>query len=443
MACARCVKQNLICQYSQQKQMGRPRKRQKHPETDAQPTSSVSETHHHPSLRQNSPKVPDQATRGKDRYAVPCPVVYSQYMKTQLAPQASTPTEERLFQPQNAQSNSNDSDATPPSDSPPTPYLSYPTSKEIWPDYSTMSQLPQLVADNHAPSSDAAASTSDASFESLKTLPSVPACPCLPNLYLTLSTLATVSSFPVSNHTVESLETATRTAHAVLYCAVCPQKFQSGMQNVMLLGTLMTVLADGWNRLRLAPAVELKKGFSTARPGRNMPDLPLSSQEALSWRLFAHTLVRAHVFGDGISPTPIILPDGTTSISTCPFNCPKGVPVTLTFLVKAMERRQKTWHELHDDTGEFPLRMPVSEFQHHITHISMAPKGGLGLEQDGHLCVKIVNSAAVLLQSLDQPPPTCADLGIEGHEHRDGCQVCVSGMRNQFMGGNIAPELAS
>jgi hypothetical protein len=424
--------------------MGRPRKKQKLSDSDDDPSQPVVDAHPQPSLQQKSPNTPDQAIRGKDRYAVPCPVVYSQYMKThQLGPQASFPIEEGSWEPQNAQSNNNDSDATPPSDSPPTPYLSYPTSMEMWPDYSTMSQLPVMMADNQKAPSDTSASTSSASLESLNTLPSVPACPCLPNLYLTLSTLATISTFPVSNHTIESLQTASRTAHTVLYCAVCPQKFQSGMQNVMLLGTLLTVVADGWNRVRLAPAGELKNGFSTAQPSKNIPDLPLSPQESLSWRLFAYTMVRAHVFGDAISPTPFTLPDGTSSISSCPFNCPKGIPITLSYLVDAMARRQKTWHEMHDDTGEFPPRMPTSEFQHHIMHMNMTEKHDFDTEQDGHLCLKIVNGASLVVRGLDHPPPTCVDLGLKGHEHREECQICDSVVGNQFMAGNLAPKLGS
>jgi hypothetical protein len=300
-----------------------------------------------------------------------------------------------------------------------------------------------MVADNHEPPSDTPASISSASFESVTTLPSIPACPCLPNLYLSLSTLSTMATFPVSNHTIETLLTATRIAHAVLYCAVCPQKFQSGLQNVMLLGTLLSVLADGWNRVRLAPASELKKGFTNPRPGKNWPDLPLSPQEALSWRLFAHTLVRTHVFGDAISSTPFTLPDGTTSFSSCPFNCPKGIPITLSYLVDAMERRQKVWHEVHDDTGEFPPRMPISEFQHQQLHLSPAEKHDLEMERDGHLCIRIVSGAKRVVRALDGPPPTCADLGIEGHEHREECQICDGVVRPQLMATNLAPQLAS
>jgi hypothetical protein len=298
-----------------------------------------------------------------------------------------------------------------------------------------------MVADNHKPPSDTSASISSVSLESLNTLPSVPACPCLPNLYLTLSTLATVATFPVSNHTIESLLTATRTAHAVLYCRVCPQKFQSGMQNVMLLGTLLTVLAEGWNRVRLAPTAELKKGFSNPRPGKNVPDPPLSPQQSLSWRLFAHNLVRAHVFGDAISPTPFILPDGTSSFSSCPYNCPKGIPITLSYLIDAMERRQNVWHEMLDDTGEFPPRMPILEFQHHIMHLNMTEKHDLDMERDGYLCLKVVKAAAMVVRGLDRPPPTCADIGLEGHEHRDDCQICHGVVGGQFMATNTAPQL--
>jgi hypothetical protein len=203
----------------------------------------------------------------------------------------------------------------------------------------------------------------------------------------------------------------------------------------MLLGTLLSVIADGWNRVRLASAADLKKGFSQIRPGRNIPDLALSHQESLSWRLFAHNLVRAHVFGDAISPSPFTLPDGTSSYSSCPFSCPNGIPITLLYLVRAMERRQKTWHDKHDNTGEFPPRIPISECPGHISHMSMAEGHDLEPEQEGHLCLKIVNSAASVVRGLDHPPPTCADLGLEGYEHREDCRVCDSVVGRQLVAG--------
>ena len=79
---------------------------------------------------------------------------------------------------------------------------------------------------------------------------------------------------------------------------------------------------------------------------------------------------------------------------------------------------------MHDDTGEFPPRMPVSEFQRHVVHMGMAEKHDVDLEPDGHLCLKIVKSAAVVVRGLDHPPPTCADLGLEGHKHGEECQIC-------------------
>jgi hypothetical protein len=210
----------------------------------------------------------------------------------------------------------------------------------------------------------------------------------------------------------------------------------------MILGTLLSVLAQGWYRVRLARPGELKKGFTSPRTGQKGPDLPLSPEESLSWRLFAHTLVRGHVFGDTISPSPFTLPDGSSSFSSCPFNDAKGVPITLSSVVEAMERRQKAWHEVHDDAGEFPPKM-ISEFQHQPLLMSVAEKHDLETDRDGHLCIEVVKRTARDIRGLDGPPPTGTDVGVEGHGHGDQCQIYHGAAATQGTATNLAPELAS
>jgi hypothetical protein len=108
-----------------------------------------------------------------------------------------------------------------------------------------------------------------------------------------------------------------------------------------------------------------------------------------------------------------------------------------------MERRQNVWHEFHDDAGEFPLRMTISEFQHHPLHMSVAEKHDLEMERDGHLCIKIVERAARVVRGLDGPPPTGTDLGVDGHEHGEECQIYHGAVATQRTATNLAPELAS
>jgi hypothetical protein len=237
--------------------MGRPRKKAKVAEDERRPDPSILGQQALFPAVENSRTTSDAAIHAVDRYAMNSLSVWANHVQTQkTVQQAQDSTGDTLFDVPGNYGLSHGFSASPPCDSPPNPPIPYLTSITTWPDYSTIAALPQPVLDNHKPT------YHSAPFPSLDTFPSTPACPCLPNLYLTLSTLSTIAAFPVSSHTLESLHTATRTAHMVLYCCVCPTKFRSGLQNVMLLGTLLHILADGWNRIRLAPPEELRAGFS-------------------------------------------------------------------------------------------------------------------------------------------------------------------------------------
>ena len=416
--------------------MGRPRKKQKSSESEESSANAVSDIHSQTLPQPSGQEGLSQAIHGKDRYAAPCPMVWAQHVKAK-----SLNVSGGKGSSSEGGSSSGpgiDQDSTPPEHSPPTPsYLFYPTSMAAWPDYSTMSQLPQPVLDK----SQATSESSGPSLGSLDNLPQVPACACLPNLYLTLSTLSTVNSFPVSQHTLESLMTASRTAHSVLYCAICPTKFQSGMQNIMLLGTLLNVLADSWNRVRRASAKELRQGFGSARPCECSPDTPLTPAQDLSWQLFAYSLIRAHVFGDMTSPTSWMLPDGSKSDSYCPFNCPKGVPITLSWLVSALERRQQTYHGEIVDTGEFPVPKRDNELNHSVNEIMHAQRQWGLKDENNYLCLNIVKGVHTVLATLDRSPPTCSDLNLDDHVHLDGheCNIYqdLSEGQRELLAGNI------
>ena len=308
---------------------------------------------------------------------------------------------------------------TPPSDHPRTPpdsdfyAVSYPTDYSLWPDFSD-TNVPLPVIDSYGTKGFDSSSGSqysidpDANPTYLQSLPSVPDCPCLPNLYLTLSTLSTLSAFPVSSHTVRTLQSAHRTAHSVLYCAICPQKFQSGSQNVMLSGTLLTVLVDQWQRVLKCPSLELRKGFgdlTDTSPMHLVPDL--------EWRTFAYDLVRHHVFGDRPNPIPPTMSQSSNLMS--------GETIILMSLANAMERRQKQWHSLSPPTDEFPRR------QTH--HLSYGHAAGLTLEEirkyesenvkdHNHLCLQLCKHTKMCIRSLDKPVPTLGDcaVGAGGYE---------------------------
>ena len=250
-------------------------------------------------------------------------------------------------------------------------------------------------------------------------IPAAPACACLPNSYLTLSSLSSLASFPISVHTIESLQTAHRTVHSVLYCPICPTKFQSGMQNVMMSGTVLTVLADNWHRVRKAPAEELRSGFSPPRASSLAERPPLTEGQSEEWRTFAFHVLRANVFGDESTPFPPCHQSSTEhrpeSILPIDHGVQQSHPLasintsstpTLLSLVDAMERRQACWHGKMPDTGEFPKRMSQSALGEHMQGLTSEQLKEAEMEQDGHLCLRLVQSARAVLRTLDQQEPT-------------------------------------
>lgn len=261
-----------------------------------------------------------------------------------------------------------------------TPYAQYPLDIASWPDFSTLESLPMPLQDSNPVSSsylsppyttsvDGTYHDPDVDPAALQDLPAVPACPCLPNLYLTLSTLSTSSVYPVTSHTIETLLAAQKTAHSVIYCHICPQKFQSGSQNLMLSCTLLNVLADHWHRVRRCSPEDLKKGFGKSDVNINISGTQpfISAREGQAWRSFVYTLIRAYVFGDKPIPNiPQSSPQTDASILGSPEResthqtntIGKSVPreFVLSFLIDAIRRRQRQWHCLDEPTDEFPDR---------------------------------------------------------------------------------------
>ncbi|RMZ75600.1 hypothetical protein DV737_g5211, partial [Chaetothyriales sp. CBS 132003] len=242
----------------------------------------------------------------------------------------------------------------------------YRASFSSWPDFSHI-PLPALVAGGFDPGNTTSNGTPSGSdgdplcgFDptAVNPLPpSVPECACLPNLYLTLSTLSALAAFPPSSHTVSTLANAHRTARDVIYCAICPDKFHTRSQNVMLSATLLTVLIDQWRRVSKSPAAEIRSGFCI---GPTPPQTEMTARQDLEWRTFTHHLMRYFVFGD--HPLPLLphqLPEKAHSYLPPPST---QQHITLIFLADAMERRQRVWHEIELDTGEFPPTTPCQSF---------------------------------------------------------------------------------
>ncbi|EXJ86602.1 hypothetical protein A1O3_03555 [Capronia epimyces CBS 606.96] len=484
--CERCLKQHLICHYSAQKQMGRPRKKQKVDHTSELTDTTVSaqstECGSQDDL-QSTPLPTRSLSRPPGEPAQPVDPVLpvSAIERTQFENVCNGPISQAIkrsnmyrARAQNAPFSQSLQDGgsgngsaarelnnTSPYNGPRTPLgdtdslgtaatnASYPTDFSQWPDFSDMTMLPMIVQDSHAkekipPSSSTNFPFSpvdgteppypangfglDANPSSLTQLPTIPDCPCLPNLYLTLSTLSTLTAFPVSSETIHTLLGAQRTGRGVIYCDICPQKFQSGSQNVMMSSMLVTILADQWQRVKNATATELRNGFVTDAgaketsgsytPSRLDPDAgadadadvflaphtnpntkSMSAIEDLQWRLFGFNLVRAYVFGDAPVPTP----PGSSSQAK---SMPSGVPYTLCDLCSALERRQKQRHGMEPVSGEFPPSMTEDLTRGHTAGMVLEDSVRCAQDTaDGHLCLKMVDHARLLINNLEDDPP--------------------------------------
>ena len=292
--CDRCIKLKLTCHFSAQKQMGRPRKRQKannDPVNDEIPAESTGADSRKPARRPSPPSPqpaldPNLTEKETERtnFQNICNAAIAQTVKRSA--RKAQAVEDRRGPPEfvcgGPGLESTSSTNTSPYDAPRTP----PEGAEVlgtcsisqWPDFTDMTMLPLVVQDRNEREkpfhvrdngsmanpnfSDTTRSTPYSSYLSgmgadpgtLGQLPTVPACPCLPNLYLTLSTLSALSAFPVSSGMIDTLLNAQRTGRSVIYCPVCPQNMDSGSQNVFMSTMLVIVLADHWHRVKKAGA---------------------------------------------------------------------------------------------------------------------------------------------------------------------------------------------
>lgn len=279
----------------------------------------------------------------------------------------------------------------------------YPTDFAKWPDFSTLDMLPLPVEDKYSAMDpiDLQPYDPDANPEALNNLPAIPACPCLPNLYLTLSTLSTLKSFPFTKQTINTIESSYKTARGVIYCNVCPQKFDTGSSNLMLGTTLLNVLADQWNRFRNLSVDELKKAFGNPAQQNTI----VTTKEGRAWRDFQKEVLEAYVFGDQAVPHPpgcANSPGRSVSSLETDDTCNANVPaLTLMGLCDSLERRQKQWHRLEEPTDEFPDRVSNDLQMGHLVGNTTDVPGK-------HLCLEIVNHAKCIVKSLKGSTSHCS-----------------------------------
>ena len=381
--------------------MGRPRKRQR---TDASPLESSPPRAGHP-VTQTRPiePAPDifPAHVSYDGELLDPSLTTIDLEREQAAsictiPMAKT-VQSQAAAYQNPSSISQDSSSIPTSNDWDGALAAYPTDFNLWPDFSTLDVLPLPVEDNYAGVTldQSLPHDPDANPEALNNLPSTPACPCLPNLYLTLSTLATLKSFPFTRQTITTIESSYKTSQGVIYCNVCPQKFDSGSSNLMLGCTLLNVLADQWNRFRHLSVDDLRKSFGTPAQQNTI----ISTKEGRDWRKFQQQVMKAYVFGDTAIPHPPGCPNSpavrsVSSVDTDETCTARVPPLTLMGLCDALERRQKQWHRLEDLTDEFPDRISSDlQLGHMVGHSDASP--------GKHLCLEIVGHAKCMIKSLE------------------------------------------
>lgn len=338
--------------------MGRPRKRQR-TEDDPAPQLHIRPLATSPRpIQPAMPDVPQSYSMDIDPSLAPSHQERAQFENVCNGPVAQTIRSQRTTSLQNQNTpgmRSTHSETSPEQNGIHTPVedfdifnTAYPTDVAQWPDFSTMDMLPLPVEDKYSgvepeflPALDP-----DADPTALSNLPVTPPCPCLPNLYLTLSTMSTLSSFPFTQQTINTIESGYKTARGVIYCPVCPQKFDTGSSNLMLGCALLNVLSDQWNRLRRLGVEDLRKAFAPQARAT-----VIGTKEGQEWRTFAHNLIRAYVFGDQPIPTP----PGTHLPMTEQYP-----PLTLQALCDALERRQRQWHRLATLTDEFPDRYIIT-----------------------------------------------------------------------------------
>ncbi|KAE8549720.1 hypothetical protein EYB25_008244 [Talaromyces marneffei] len=296
--CRRCMTQGLHCHYSIQKPMGRPRKKQK---LDGDNNYNPDGTERNLGAISEIEREWVSADLGPDIHVL-CPQVYlSRYGGLVPAKDQSFPSPSSTL-PQ-----------------PPQPLEPIAATLDPWPDFSITSAAGSMLS--NVPSSTAMGDDA-------------PTCPCLSYLYLCLSTLSSLNSFSVTRETTTSLYTAARTAQSVIRCEICPLRFATGMQNVMMLGTLLSVMADAWYRISLVDAGSL--GSELASP--EFKQLVINNKsphvDEFTWDHWLRRFLCRAIIGTPISP------------QLCPPSAVCNITPDLYSLVRELEDRQRYWHSI-------------------------------------------------------------------------------------------------
>ncbi|KAL1956979.1 hypothetical protein VTO42DRAFT_6468 [Malbranchea cinnamomea] len=357
--CSRCVKQNLICHYSIQKQMGRPPKASRR---SAVQDPQVPSEFQQPSAEQMVPYLAPDPVKTYEAAQL-CPAIYKSFMmnKYDLRPGPFV-TDGPIFeyQPENSDLESQMKPQWNPS----------------WPDYSAIS-TPMLSSSTSLDSGSGPATPAVTSTMSPPPHPPTSlTCSCLSQLYLSLSSLSTLSSFPLSSHTLSTLYNAARVARSVIHCSICPQAFSTGVQNLMMLGTLLTVIADAWLRLTSVDAEALGKETVCASYLAAVPSDPEQRQE--HWRQWLRKVIKHGVIGSTIAPP----------VHAVQSQCLDS-PDLLT-LIEELEQRQRVRHASGPHGKDSPM--------------GIMPCAGPPKNEKDYRCLQIIGTARTVLDRFGFDP---------------------------------------
>lgn len=214
----------------------------------------------------------------------------------------------------------------------------------------------------------------------------LPQCACLSSMYLALSNLSAMDPSFAFPYALYALREAMSTASSVIACKFCPQQFITGLQNVQLLGALLTSIAERFGKVvtainteasRAERANESKK-FRLAdlnTPTSHLHTNGLGCVAAFSlelspseWKALAKKVVKAEIYGSD---------DG----------CPHFIG-----LAEQMEQRQARWHS---HCADAELSGDVQRVRHAVNGVAHAQGGG------EHLCLKMIAVARQIVDGFD------------------------------------------
>ena len=353
--CSRCTKQSLTCHYSVQKQMGRPPKKRMRSEDD---TGVDSTQGNEEWLGLNDSQFPALNTYGDSKASSDLPGIFPGVCFAPLQMPQAFP---HLQSPDKNFDDSWDAQHLEP----------LPATASPWPDYSSVSKA------GSSPLGWASESNDTQSLCQSFGGGAVSRCSCLSSLYLCLSHISSQSPFPISQHTLCSLFIGGKTARDVIRCQECPKTYAGGVQNVMLTGTLLNVVADGWLRVSRTDPVEL--GRQSTRPAFLASLTQASSDPIESWKEWLRQTVRKAVIGGPHDPA------GRVYCSDCP---------SVLSLVKEFEDRQRKWHA--ERAAPMQRQDPVSEY--HANSSSDSGKDECG--QEDYLCLRIIGSVREVISKF-------------------------------------------